>query len=87
MKGKITAIMLSSAIVLTGGISIAYYNTKSLGFDDNVKIFSSDNEKISFLDFNFYYQDIDDFFKNVKEYLPENQPNTGPKITYNIGFL
>ena len=87
MKGKITAIMLSSAIVLAGGISIAYYNTKSLGFDDNVKIFSSDNEKISFLDFEFYYEDIDDFFKNAKEYLPQNRPVTGPKITYNADFL
>lgn len=87
MKGKITAIMLSSAIVLAGGISIAYYNTKSLGFDDNVKIFSSDNEKISFLDFEFYYEDIDDFLKNAKEYLPQNRPVTGPKITYNADFL
>ena len=87
MKGKITAIMLSSAIALAGGISIAYYNTKSLGFDDNVKIFSSDNEKISFLDFEFYYEDIDDFLKNAKEYLPQNRPVTGPKITYNADFL
>ncbi len=87
MKGKITAIMLSSAIVLAGGISIAYYNTKSLGFDDNVKIFSSDNEKISFLDFEFYYEDIDDFLKNAKEYLPQNRPVPGPKITYNADFL
>lgn len=87
MKGKITAIMLCSIIALTAGTCVAYYNTKSFGFEDSVEIISKDNEKISFLDFDFYYKDIDDFFKNAKEYLPERPQSIGPKILDNVDVI
>lgn len=71
MKKKITAIIMCSLIVFVSGISVAYYNTKSFGFDDNVKIISKDKEKISFMDFNIYYEDIETFFEKTREYMPE----------------
>lgn len=73
MKGKIFTIFICAAIVLLSGISIAYYNTKTLGFDENAKIFSSDNKKISFLDFNIYYKDVKEITEQLNKYIPENQ--------------
>lgn len=87
MKGKIALIMLSSVLVLTGGMCVAYYNTKSLGFSDNVKIISSDSEKFTFMDYEFYYKNIDDFMKTARQYLPETPQVTGPKALYNVDVI
>lgn len=54
------------------GTSVAYYNTKSFGFDENAKIFSREKDKISFLDFEIYFEDVDDFFERAGKYVPEN---------------
>ncbi len=75
MKFKIFAIMLSACVVLVGGISVAYYNTKSLGFDDEVYIVSRDNEKISVLDYDFYYKDLSDAYNKLKSIIPEKIQN------------
>lgn len=70
MKFKIFAIFFSAAIALGIGTSVAYYNTKSFGFDENTKIISKDDEKICVMDFELYYNDIDNFFEKAKRYLP-----------------
>lgn len=71
MKKKIFAIVLCASIFLVSGISVAYYNTKTFGFDENAKVFSKDKEKISFLDFDIYYKDVEDFIENAKQYMPD----------------
>lgn len=70
MKTKIAAIMLSAMVVLLAGTSIAYYNTKTFAFDEDAKVFSRDEEKISFMDYNFYYKSLDNFIKKVKIVIP-----------------
>ncbi len=72
MKKKIAAIISCAAIVLCGGLSVAYYNTKSFGFDENTKIASTDDDKITIFDFNIYYNDIDNALKKVQKYMPDN---------------
>lgn len=69
---KILAILCSCAIVLVIGTSVAYYNTKSFGFDENAKIFTSDKDKITFLDFEIYYKDINNIYENIKEHAEFN---------------
>ena len=44
-------IFVFSAVILTLGISVAYYNTCSLAFDGEPVIACVNDEKISFLDF------------------------------------
>lgn len=77
MKRKLTAIFLCALITLTAGVSVAYYNTESFGFDENAKVISKDNEKITFLDFEIYYKDLDNFVSTAREYLPEK-----PSVMY-----
>ena len=69
MKKKIAAIICCAAIVLCGGLSVAYYNTKSF---ENTKIASTDDDKITIFDFNIYYNDIDNALKKVQKYMPDN---------------
>lgn len=68
---KIIAIMCCAVIVLGGGLSVAYYNTKSFGFDENAKVLSYDDEKISLLDFNIYYNDISSLIEKVGRIVPD----------------
>ncbi|MDE5974579.1 MAG: hypothetical protein K2G73_07925 [Eubacterium sp.] len=72
MKKKITAIICCAVVVLCTGLSVAYYNTKSFGFDENTKIASTDDDKITIFDFNIYYNDIDNALKKVQKYMPDN---------------
>lgn len=71
MKGKIIALVLSFSIIFCGGIGVAYYNTRTFGFDEDAKLISKDNEKITVLDFDIYYNDIDNFIEKAKETMPD----------------
>lgn len=71
MKGKIFLIALCSVVLLTVGTTVAYYNTKSFGFDEDVKIFNRDDEKISIMDYNIYYDDIDSVYNKLKVIVPD----------------
>lgn len=71
-KAKIISLLLCFGIILGVGTAVAYYNTKTLGFDDDTKIFSKDDEKITFFDFEIYYSDINEFLETADQYLPEN---------------
>lgn len=74
MKKKIAAILCCAAIVFCTGISVAYYNTKTFGFDENTKIASVDDDKITIFDFDIYYNNIDETLKKVQKYIPDNHP-------------
>ncbi len=73
MKKKIAAIICCAAIVFCAGISVAYYNTKTFGFDENTKIATADDDKITIFDFNIYYNNIDEALKKVQKYVPDKQ--------------
>lgn len=71
MKGKIIALIMSFSLIFCVGIGVAYYNTRSFGFSDDTKIITRDSEKITVLDYDIYYNDIDNFIEKAKEILPE----------------
>ncbi|MCM1115301.1 MAG: hypothetical protein NC397_07390 [Clostridium sp.] len=78
MVKKIAALMISAAFVLCIGIGVAYYNTTTFGFDEDAKVISRDDEKISILDYEIYYNDINKIIGKASEYIPD---------THNIVFL
>ncbi|MCD7796145.1 MAG: hypothetical protein LUG95_00485 [Clostridiales bacterium] len=55
---------------MSTGTAVTYYNTKTFGFDENATVFSHDDKKFTFLDFEIYYSDIETFFTSAKKYLP-----------------
>lgn len=84
MKRKLAAIFICSLIVLTVGVFVAYYNTETFGFDENAKIISKDDDKITFLDFEIYYKDVDDIVSTARGYLPEKPSVMSYTTQYNV---
>lgn len=71
------ALLLCFAVVFCVGVGVAYYNTRSFGFADGVKIISADKEKFSILDFDIYYQDIDAALEKARKNLPQRHYAVG----------
>lgn len=69
---KLCALFISAALALSAGVAVAYYNTKTIGFDSEAKIFSRDDDKISVLDFDIYYENIEKTMDSISSFLPEN---------------
>ena len=60
--------LLLSVVVLLVGISVAYYNTASLGYD-NANLLTVTNESIRFFDITIKYEDIIMIFKKIEKVL------------------
>ncbi|MFR5876852.1 MAG: hypothetical protein ACLUFN_10220 [Eubacterium sp.] len=64
-------ILALASFVLLIGISVAYYNTSSFGYDD-ANIISINNEEIRILDLNINYKEIEEDFEKIKNNVPDN---------------
>lgn len=60
--------LLLSVVVLLVGISVAYYNTASLGYD-NANLLTVTNESIRFFDITIKYEDVIMIFKKIEKVL------------------
>ena len=65
-KIKVVMIFVFSAVILTLGISVAYYNTCSLAFDGEPVIASANDEKITAIDHAFTAAELTDGIKIKK---------------------
>ena len=72
MKLKIASLFICCAILFGIGLSIAYVNTQSIGFDEEAKIFAKDNEKITIMNYDIYYDDVDELYEKIEKYVPDN---------------
>lgn len=79
-KHPVFSTLLLGAVIVFSGISVAYYNTKSLAVDENAVLFSKDDEGISVLDFKIYYKDVERFYEDTQSYLPQKAYSTAPYI-------
>ena len=61
---------MMSAVTLTVGISLAYYNTCSLAF-----IASVDDDNITFLDFSVSRKELKKIKKDIENILPKESIN------------
>ena len=64
-------IFVMSAVILTLGISVAYYNTCSLAFDGEPVIASVDNEKVTFLDFSISKKELKKVKSEIDKAIPD----------------
>lgn len=79
-KHPVFSTFLLGAVIVFSGVSVAYYNTRSLAVDENTVLFSRDNEGISVLDFKIYYNDVEKLYKETQPYLPQKAYSTAPYI-------
>ena len=74
-KIKVVMIFVMSVVILTLGISVAYYNTCSLAFDGEPVIASVDNEKVTFLDFSISKKELKKVKSEIDKAIPDRAIN------------
>lgn len=77
-KHPVAAVLLTATLIVGVGASVAYYNTKSFGFDEDTVIFSRDDDGITVFDSKIYYKDIEEFYDSTKYYVPQEVCSTAP---------
>lgn len=70
-KMLVAGIMMVFAAILFFGSSIAYYNTKSFGFDEDAIFYKRTENSIIFLDKEIKYEEINYVFDEAQKYVPE----------------
>lgn len=85
-KFKIFLVVLASFVILFAGSSIAYYNTKSFGFDEDAVFFQQNDDGIVFLDWEIKYKDIDNALTAAGEYMPDEAYTTVNMLNDNISL-
>ena len=70
MKKEVRILALAT-IALAIGITVSYYNTSSLGYD-NANIISFDTEQINLFDYHIRYDDIEKYYEKITDYLPKD---------------
>lgn len=86
-KHPVFFMILLSLIIVTAGASVAYYNTKSFGFDEDAVIFQQNEDGIVIFDYPIYYDDVKEFYNESKRYIPDKTFLTGPYIVEDLGRL
>ena len=67
---KITLIITCACLIACTGMTVAYYNTASLGYD-NANIFSFYDGGVYVLDFDINYEKVKRGFSRIKELAPK----------------
>lgn len=78
--------VLTSFAILFAGSSLAYYNTKSFGFDEDAVFFQKNDDGIVFLDQEIKYKDIDNALTAAGKYLPSEAYTTVNKLNKHLNF-
>ena len=86
-KHPIASIIIVSILIVFVGSSVAYYNTKSFGFDEDAVLFKQENDGFTLFDYKIYYEDVDYIYNEAKEYVPDEIYTLGPHIVDNLDKL
>lgn len=70
MKHSVFWIFTCCAVMLATGMSVAYYNTKSFGFDEDAKIISYDEKTVTVFDFTVQRSDAQQLAKSIYDAVP-----------------
>lgn len=68
---KTSGILFIASIVFAAGISVAYYNTSSIGYD-NANIISFNSEQVDIFDYSIEYKEVEEKIERAKKYLPDD---------------
>lgn len=83
-KHPVAVMIFLSLLIVTAGSSVAYYNTKSFGFDEDAVIFLREQDGITVFDYKIYYDDLEHIYNETKKYIPEKVYTTDPYIVDEI---
>lgn len=83
-KHPVAFMIIVSVLIVSVGASVAYYNTKSFGFDEDAVIFRQEEDGITLFDYKIYYDDVKHIYVETKEYIPDRSYTLGPHIVDNL---
>ena len=86
-KHPVACIIMLSLFIVTIGSSVAYYNTKSLGFDEDAVIYKQEEDGFTLFDFKIRYTDIENIYNETKNYVPNNTYTLGPHLVDDLSNL
>ena len=78
-KLSAVSIVFAAVLIVVIGASVAYYNTKSFGFDEDTVLFLQEDDGFTFFDYKVYYKDVEELYESTKEYMPETAYSTDPR--------
>ena len=79
-KHPVACIILLSLLIVFVGSSVAYYNTKTFGFDEDAVIFKQEEDGFTFFDYKVYYKDVEYIYNEAKKYTPDDTYTLGPHL-------
>lgn len=71
MKHPVFLLSLICSILLTIGVSIAYYNTKTFGFDEDAALLTFSDEGVKVMDYYVDYEKARKIVDKASEYTPK----------------
>ena len=71
MKHPVFLLSLICSILLTIGVSIAYYNTKTFGFDEDAALLTLSDEGVKVMDYYVDYEKARKIVDKASEYIPK----------------
>lgn len=83
-KHPVASVIIVSILIVAFGSSVAYYNTKSFGFDEDAVIFKQEDDGFTLFDYKINYDDIDYIYNETKKYVPNDSYTLGPHIVDDI---
>ena len=83
-KHPIASMLIIAILIVATGTSVAYYNTKSFGFDEDAVIFQEEEDGFTLFDYKIYYNDVERIYNRSKEYMPDKSYSTHPYLVVDI---
>ncbi len=72
MKKQIVKIIAVASAAVIVGVGIAYYNTKSIGYSDDVAFVTVGEDSITIMDYEIEYIKVERGFNKIKKYVPSS---------------
>ncbi len=86
-KHPIFLTLFLTLAILGAGVSVAYYNTKSFGFDEDAVLIKIENESITLLDFKIYFSDVEKIYNETKKFVPSSSCSTSPHLVADMELI
>lgn len=76
MKHPVFLLLLCASLSLVAGTSVAYYNTRSFGFDEDASVLTYDDRQVKIFDYEIKYEDLKKLMNEASKRIPKDALTT-----------
>ena len=70
MKKQVVKIIIAACIAAAAGVSVAYCNTRSLGYSQEASVIIIEDDCVKILDYEIRYSDLENGVEKIGRYVP-----------------